>query len=96
MKCHYEGTGCLEGRCMGTKEIDPCIGYERCATFKPYTMTNADRIRAMSDEELAVFLGECKFCDICEEGCDYCTYEGDCDERLLDWLKQPVKDGDNE
>jgi hypothetical protein len=53
--------------------------------------TNADRIRAMSDEELGKFLGECKFCDICDEGCDNCTYHGDCDKRLLDWLKQPAE-----
>lgn len=56
-----------------------------------YRMTNADRIRAMTDEELCEFLGEYKFCDICEEGCDACTYSGDCDKRLLDWLKQPAE-----
>ena len=53
--------------------------------------TNADRIRAMSDDELCKFLGECKFCDICEEGCDSCTYNGDCDKRLLDWLQTPAE-----
>jgi hypothetical protein len=58
-------------------------------TEKP--QTNADRIRAMSDEELCKFLGECKFCDICDEGCNNCTYNGDCDKRLLDWLKQPAE-----
>ena len=57
-----------------------------------YHFTNADRIRAMSDEELCKFLGEYKFCDICEEGCDSCTYNGDCDKRLLEWLKQPAKE----
>lgn len=53
--------------------------------------TNADRIRAMSDEELCEFLSQYKFCDICEEGCDNCTYNGDCDKRLLEWLKQPAE-----
>ena len=53
--------------------------------------TNADRIRAMSDEKLCKFLGECKFCNICEEGCDSCTYNGDCDKRLLDWLQQTAE-----
>ena len=55
-------------------------------------MTNADRIRAMSDEELCDFLGQYKFCDICEEGCEACTYNGDCDKRLMDWLKQPAEE----
>lgn len=59
--------------------------------WKAKPMTNADRIRYMSDEELCKFLGEYKFCDICEEGCDSCTYNGDCDKRLLDWLKQPAE-----
>ena len=53
--------------------------------------TNADSIRAMSDEELCKFLAESQFCDICEEGCDNCTYNGECDKRLLAWLKQPAK-----
>ena len=53
--------------------------------------TNADRIRAMSDDELAEFLGEYKFCDICVEGCADCTYHGDCDKRLLEWLQQPAE-----
>ena len=60
---------------------------------KPYS--NADRIRSMSDEELCRFLGEYKFCDICEEGCDNCTYNGDCDKRLLEWLQQPAEEADN-
>lgn len=66
----------------------PCIKHN-CRFFG--VKTNADRIRAMSDEELCRFLGEYKFCDICEEGCDSCTYNGDCDKRLLEWLKQPAE-----
>ena len=53
--------------------------------------TNADRIRAMSDKELVDFLGEYRFCDICDEGCEACTYHGDCDKRLMEWLKQPAE-----
>ena len=57
-KCKYEGTGVWEGRCTGTKEVDPCIGYEKCKSYRPDSMTNADRIRAMTDEELAKFMAE--------------------------------------
>ena len=42
-------------------------------------VTNADRIRSMSDEELARFLGD--------EPPYFSTYE-----KYLDWLKQPVKE----
>lgn len=56
-----------------------------------YHFTNADRIRAMSDEELeplifAVKLGYAPWCD------HHCENEGDdgCDTCVLKWLKQPV------
>ena len=110
MKCYYEGTGCRKGRCLGTREVDPCVGYERCEmfkpdkTFKPDHLTNADRIRAMSDEELANFLAA-KFSDLQQaqqffnesstltatelyalSHSWYCA--------LMQWLRQPVKDGE--
>ena len=105
VKCKYEGTGIWDGRCIGTKEVDPCPGYDKCKQYKPNYTTNADRIRAMSDEELATFISE--IADECEKntechqhcyGCDieYCVYES-----CLKWLQQPSfcsygepKDGD--
>ena len=55
-KCKYEGTGIWNGRCIGTKEVDSCPGYDKCKQYKPKYMTDADRIRAMTDEELAMML----------------------------------------
>lgn len=92
MKCKYETTGWYDGikRCLGTKEVDPCPGYEKCQHFKPYHMTNADRIRAMTDEELATFIYtatracneyECEKCPIGDENCP----------ELDKWLKQPAE-----
>ena len=54
--------------------------------------TNADRIRAMSDEELAKFLHE-PFCD--KRTHEECTisYCGVCDQCVLDWLQQPAEEG---
>ena len=46
---------------------------------KKTRITNADRIRSMSDEELARFLGD--------EPPYFSTYE-----KYLDWLEQPVKE----
>ena len=49
--------------------------------------TNADRIRAMSDEELKEF--------ICSNSqCKFCKFErwGRCE--LLDWLQQPAVEGE--
>ena len=58
--------------------------------------TNADRIRAMTDEELA----KCVFDFCCEPPCEWCeptmrTQEkcnGRCTTGVLAWLQQPVKE----
>lgn len=54
----------------------------------PEFTTNADCIRAMSDEELAEHIWQ-KFG--CPEGKDHvtCGYFGDCKDCWLDWLQQP-------
>ena len=56
IKCKYEGTGIWNGRCVGTKEVDPCPGYDKCKQYKPNYTTNADRFRAMSNEEQQSFV----------------------------------------
>ena len=71
---------------------------DRIKAFKPWNVakeTNADRIRAMSDEELAVFLSR----DL-KQPCDYCqlaVFEGACTETICDdammkWLQEPPKE----
>lgn len=85
-----------------------CIDYARlgenaecylCPDYKA-PMTNADRIRAMSDEELAYFISD--IADTCERntecnqhccGCveSYCEYA-----RCLDWLQQPAEEVNEE
>lgn len=98
VKCKYEGTGVWNGRCTGTKEVDPCPGYDKCKQYKPNYTTNADRIRAMSDEELVVFLDgfscrclDCaenaknKSCPIYKEG-RYCRPRD-----IMEWLQQPTE-----
>lgn len=58
----------------------------------PKPVTNADLIRAMSDEELSKFLHE-PFCD--KRTHEECTisYCGVCDQCVLDWLQQPAEEG---
>ena len=60
----------------------------KCKDYNRPPMTNADRIRAMSDEELAEFLyWYCPY-DEAKMDCE----ESDCDECVADWLKQPYKE----
>ena len=49
----------------------------KCGAYKP-PMTNADRIRSMSDEELAQFIFE--------------LYEQPLEDGYLQWLQQPAKE----
>ena len=52
----------------------------------------ADRIRSMSDEELARWLVDATVCErVCDED-EYC-HGNECVKRVTDWLKQPVKEG---
>ena len=56
--------------------------------------TNGDRIRAMTDEELAQLLSTGTF--ICEGLKDICEYMPGCEVCRLAWLRSPANDGGNE
>ena len=64
------------------------------SNWKEKTMTNADRIRAMSDEELAHWI--CKKMMSCSSnvcpGADLCQSGDGLANGLVKWLKQPVED----
>ena len=55
-------------------------------TYEP-PKTNADRVRSMTDEELAELLLDGLDATVCSSGC--CVCDGDCRGRMLNWLKQP-------
>ena len=68
-----------------------CVRCNQCGRFK---QTNADRIRAMSDEELAELILRCASCDKEKVMCVPLEYKnsGNCNGRCVDgrlnWLKQ--------
>ena len=70
----------------------PCTNMEReCVHFRH--MTNADRIRAMSDEELAKIIEHELACPVtgdCEK------MSRDCKACWLDWLQMPAEEDDND
>ena len=80
------------------KNYPPYLDYP-----KPYkAQTNADRIRAMSEEELGKFLLSCcdwnlLIGDVCsEDNCAECheeisTCSGNCFPAVVKWLQQTVK-----
>lgn len=54
--------------------------------------TNGDRIRAMSDEELAEFIGHSRLCDRIQQGSSWCEEHAICRGCLVEWLRQPVRE----
>ena len=78
MKCKYKES-CGYEYCLG----DCCPEYEAAIE------TKADRIRAMSDAELANIV----VCPHCKTNWDKCT--DDCFACRLEWLRQPAEGADN-
>lgn len=73
--------------CRKCAEFDWCVENEDCGLFKLKPMTNADRIRAMTNEELAVFLGNTKA---------FCCRDRDPSEEFIaefkTWLKEEAEE----
>ena len=89
----------------------PCIYYDngKCQKFSDekynswcdfdqcefQTPSNGDRIRSMSDEELAKnFVSLCSMCECCSklESCDEVEGYECCMEGVKNWLSQPAKE----
>ena len=77
------------GRCRKFSG-DTAVSYCVMGPCPEQTLSNADRIRAMSDEELS------RHCNGCPPGKDYmtCEFVGACDACWLAWLQQPYKEGE--
>lgn len=57
--------------------------------YRTEPITNADRIRAMTDEELA-YLIRCGVCELIGATQDHCE-TNTCVDCVLGWLKQPAE-----
>ena len=74
--------------CVFEKTEANCRGCFEWSHYKPKLTTNADRIRSMSDEELAEFLER----KTPWYRCDNCKWES-CKDCCLDWLKGEAEGG---
>lgn len=72
-------------------------GYRDGRLYQPPALTNADRIRHSTDEELAEKIGESIDCEVCktmhhaESGECPCRPHPSCVDFWLDWLRQEAE-----
>ncbi len=111
ISCHVcHGSGSIS-KCGENRSWSETCGYCHGMGTEEVPITNADRIRAMRDEELADFFFESS--EIEFEVCEYCSYFGghtsdtpckhDMGSCLIPakngafkkWLQQPVKEGND-
>ena len=69
-----------------------CVAHDNTGGHWVDVKTNADRIRAMTDEELAKFIPDWSYTNACK--CDekpYVDCNNECWKCVTEWLRQPVE-----
>lgn len=82
-----------DGKCRKFSD-DTVISYCVMGPCLEQKLSNGDRIRAMSDEELAKFISIQSDDCLCSDNskCDYHCGGDSCLKVLLDWLQQPAEE----
>ena len=84
-------------KCGAIASYDPYFhaficSKSNCDYLRRIKSTNADRIRVMTDEELAHFISEIADCCVCKaEMGKGCSAGKKCEDFWLDWVKQEVE-----
>lgn len=76
---------------VGCVVPETCPETEKCR-YATFPKTNADRIRAMTDEELAEKISRMVHCVYCPIKCGICCTEEECKAKWLPWLRSPVEE----
>lgn len=98
--CKYPESACLHMTVLKGKSY--CDATPCQLTGELPKQSNADRIRGMTDEELAKFLSEFSACNVCgqfDARLDKCNADNNflcvkayAEAIIGDWLKQPVEE----
>lgn len=88
MKCKFEH----DEDCCNSGSPQYMCKCKPSACNSAFPMTNADRIRAMTDEELAKWICSIMTAECCDQRCparDICNLG---DNGLVKWMKQPAEE----
>lgn len=85
-----------DGKCRKFSD-NTAISYCVMGPCPEQKLSNADRIRAMSDEELSEFISRIEIGDFGQQVygktfCDMCKGQYECDDCRLWWLQQPAEE----
>lgn len=85
-----------DGKCRKFSD-NTAISYCVMGPCPEQKLSNVDRIRAMSDEELAEFISRIEIGDFGPQVygktfCDMCKGQYECDDCRLWWLQQPAEE----
>ena len=82
------------GNCTVNYRGSACaaVRYSHGIAEDPEILTNGDKIRAMTDDELVNHINKFNICDIRTSQECKGRFVADCDECVLDWLKQPAEE----
>lgn len=94
MSGHNRCAECYNIDCIFITGERTDLDTSKCIDF--HRMTNADKIRAMTDEKMAEFLSHMKYAPNCSGKChndweNYGETRTYCDDCWLDWLKKEAK-----
>lgn len=82
----------VNGVCVCGYSGRPTTRHDSCTAWKTSIVTNADRIRSMTDEELANMWWSYVDCGECPKHRE-CKMTGqDCLRLALEWLREEVKE----
>ena len=100
-KCFNIKCGNCIGKTLCGEPEDTALGCADRVVGKP--MTNAERIRAMSDEELVGFIRVIYMSEECPLGtleCETCFFKEVCAGKYfgkeIEWLQQPAEEDDHD
>ena len=92
MRVTINENDCGCGTCANLGNVDICSECAWDSKWQSKPLTNADRIRAMTDEELAYWMTHLHEDGHClNERCQI-FHDKTCEECVIDWLKQPAKE----
>lgn len=89
-----KGVGLLDMKCINCNSyfnFEELYKYRIEEAFKPKTITNADRIRSMTDEELAEFITARHYSPHCPVPWCEADEATDCEQCWLGWLRKETK-----